>query len=437
MKWIKTVRRPYPPLFSSLMHEAWLDKKLWLPYLDFEYTMDGALKVDHCWFYPESHMKDFAQKLAQHLFNNQAAFEKLKAESLKNEKLLIQAVKTDFHTFCSAYKKHVITIVIYFIIDDLIEEKIRSLLAQKTSKENVNKIMEELAIPLEDNFYKLEKLNLLKDDLQTHLKEFAWIKSRYGQVVEYTLKDAEEFKKELIKKNYLKEYHEEKQKIKKATEEAKQLLQENAFLIDLMQFFIYYRTQRTDILNQAIFLAWNLIAQEAHQHGFTYDDFLYCTYQEIINQDFPRPDIIEKRKKGHAIYTALGNQPKVLIGKENQEMIEKYLQVDTAINQVQGRAAFIGKVQGPVVLVKQIEDLNKVKPGSVLVTSMTTPEMTVALDRAAAFVTDEGGITCHAAIIAREMQKPCIIGTKIASRIFKDGDLIEVDAEKGIVKKIK
>lgn len=65
---------------------------------------------------------------------------------------------------------------------------------------------------------------------------------------------------------------------------------------------------------------------------------------------------------------------------------------------------------------------------------MTTPDFVFAMKQAAAFVTDEGGITCHAAIIARELGKPCVIGTKIASSTFKDGDLIEVDANNGAVR---
>ena len=56
---------------------------------------------------------------------------------------------------------------------------------------------------------------------------------------------------------------------------------------------------------------------------------------------------------------------------------------------------------------------------------------------AAAFVTDLGGITCHAAIVSREMKKPCVVGTKISSKILKDGDLVEVDASQGIVKILK
>jgi len=75
--------------------------------------------------------------------------------------------------------------------------------------------------------------------------------------------------------------------------------------------------------------------------------------------------------------------------------------------------------------------------GDILISSMTTPDMVPIMKKAAAFVTDEGGITCHAAIVSREMKKPCIIGTKIATKILHDGQLVEVDANRGIVKIIK
>lgn len=67
---------------------------------------------------------------------------------------------------------------------------------------------------------------------------------------------------------------------------------------------------------------------------------------------------------------------------------------------------------------------------------MTFPSLIMAMQRAAAFVTDEGGLTCHAAIVAREMHKPCIVGTKHATQVLKDGDRVEVDATKGVVKKL-
>ena len=69
-----------------------------------------------------------------------------------------------------------------------------------------------------------------------------------------------------------------------------------------------------------------------------------------------------------------------------------------------------------------------------MVATMTFPNFIPAMEKAAAFVTDEGGILCHAAIVAREMKKPCIIGTKIATQVLHDGQLVEVDAKRGIVK---
>ena len=78
-----------------------------------------------------------------------------------------------------------------------------------------------------------------------------------------------------------------------------------------------------------------------------------------------------------------------------------------------------------------------IKDGEILVTDMTKPDMLTACKKAAAIITDEGGITCHAAIIAREMKKPCVIGTKNATQILHDGDLVEVDANNGVVKIIK
>jgi len=68
---------------------------------------------------------------------------------------------------------------------------------------------------------------------------------------------------------------------------------------------------------------------------------------------------------------------------------------------------------------------------------MTRPEYTGIMKKAKAIVTDEGGITCHAAIVAREMKKPCIIGTKVATQVLHDGDLVEVDADRGVVKILK
>ena len=104
--------------------------------------------------------------------------------------------------------------------------------------------------------------------------------------------------------------------------------------------------------------------------------------------------------------------------------------------EVQGVIAYPGSVTGRVVIVRNIDDCMRVSDGDILVTAMTNITWLPAMLRCAAIVTDEGGITCHAAITARELEKPCVTGTKRATIVFADGDLIKIDGATGIVKKI-
>lgn len=109
-----------------------------------------------------------------------------------------------------------------------------------------------------------------------------------------------------------------------------------------------------------------------------------------------------------------------------------FVKKNKKMNKLRGTLAWKGKVKK----VLNPEQAKKLKSGEVLVTNMTIPAYIQAMKRAPAFVTDEGGITCHAAILAREMKKPCITGTKNATNILQDGDLAEVDADNGIVRKV-
>jgi phosphohistidine swiveling domain-containing protein len=107
-----------------------------------------------------------------------------------------------------------------------------------------------------------------------------------------------------------------------------------------------------------------------------------------------------------------------------------------------GSTAFPGIVQGKVVVLdwgaEDFNDkINNFPVGDILVAGQTRPMLMSAIRAASAIVTDEGGITSHAAIVAREFRKPCIIGTKYATEILKDGDMIEVDANNGVVRILK
>lgn len=107
------------------------------------------------------------------------------------------------------------------------------------------------------------------------------------------------------------------------------------------------------------------------------------------------------------------------------------------ISEIKGTIAMKGYAKGIVKNIKNKTEISKIKARDILVTQMTSPDYVPAIRISSALVTDEGGSLCHAAIVSRELKKPCIIGTKNATEILKDGDLVEVDADKGIVRIIK
>ncbi len=107
------------------------------------------------------------------------------------------------------------------------------------------------------------------------------------------------------------------------------------------------------------------------------------------------------------------------------------------VNEIIGTPIFEGKLKGVVKIIKSIKDFSKVKNGNILVTSDTTPDFVPLFKKVAGIITDEGGVICHAAIVAREMKIPCVVGTKVATKFLKDNDLVELDAREGIIKKIK
>ncbi|HMK15582.1 MAG TPA: putative PEP-binding protein, partial [Methanomicrobiales archaeon] len=100
---------------------------------------------------------------------------------------------------------------------------------------------------------------------------------------------------------------------------------------------------------------------------------------------------------------------------------------------VEGQGASPGIGSGKVAIVRDIKDVGRVKEGDILVAKMTNPDMVPAMRRVAAIVTDEGGMTCHAAIVSRELGTPAVVGTKKATTVLREGQLVTVDGEKGLV----
>ncbi len=104
--------------------------------------------------------------------------------------------------------------------------------------------------------------------------------------------------------------------------------------------------------------------------------------------------------------------------------------------EIKGRGTFPAHYRGKVKLIRNIEDIKEIGYGDVIVLQMTTTDLvTEGLEKAGAIITDEGGVTCHAALLSMEMNIPALIGTRIATKVLKDGDIVEIDTGKGTAKK--
>lgn len=191
------------------------------------------------------------------------------------------------------------------------------------------------------------------------------------------------------------------------------------------------------------FLRW---LAKNHLTNYAVDELWYLVYTELVDfiksgKLLPSPEELCQRKSLFYVRQHPVSQMEFLAGDDAQIEIKNKKLFPSPddykdVKQVAGTSAFSGIVRGSARLVTKLADMDKFQDGEILISTMTEPSYLPIMKKASAFVTDEGGVLCHAAIIARELKKSCVIGTKIATLVFKDGDWIEVDASNGIVRKL-
>lgn len=198
------------------------------------------------------------------------------------------------------------------------------------------------------------------------------------------------------------------------------------------------------------FTFYDLFAEAAKRINENYYKMLsYYRTEDIINSLKNKTKLSEKEikdRKSATLFETRGSDEYFYVGEKAYERVRKYypeLLKKEQINEIAGVIASTGKARGRamVVFTEDPGELSKLsrefKKGQVLVTGMTQPNMAPLIRKASAIVTDEGGLTSHAAIISREFGIPCIVGTHKATQVLKNGDFVEVDANKGVVKIIK
>jgi len=252
---------------------------------------------------------------------------------------------------------------------------------------------------------------------------------------------------EEIKKNYVSK-QEEIEDLEQATEEKKKNHQtwlsslegDSRKIAEYAQLVMHMRDLRKDPIAKMQAMMAELSVVILERAGVNVKAAPYILlYEYVKGVDHIKEikDDVETRENG-CIYVAnpdlsyeIEHCDFELALKELAEISEKRTEKSETLK---GQIACKGKVTGIVRVIYDPHDDKGFQQGDILVTSMTRPEFVPIMKRSGAVVTNEGGITCHAAIVSRELNIPCIIGTKIATQFLKDGMKVEVDANNGTIK---
>ncbi|MBN1167365.1 MAG: phosphoenolpyruvate synthase [Methanospirillaceae archaeon] len=154
------------------------------------------------------------------------------------------------------------------------------------------------------------------------------------------------------------------------------------------------------------------------------------TYGHVAEEHYGVPQDIEWAIVGTDFYI-LQSRPITTIRRGSNMKPREENKVETVI--LKGQGASPGIASGKVIIIYDVKDTGRVQEGDIMVTKMTNPDMVPAMKKVAGIITDEGGMTCHAAIVSRELGTPAIVGTKTATTSLKDGQLITMDGERGLV----
>ena len=281
-----------------------------------------------------------------------------------------------------------------------------------------------------------------------HTNKYAWVYFLYEgpaadpryfvDILKDFVKRGVDPEKELI--NHAKE----KLNLKNQQEKIINALKPNRYyknIIKLGREAVFYKPYRRELQSCSYYYMEFLFIEIARRLNVSLRQVRMMLPKEILvalQKNKIDTDEINKRLK-FLIYKQQHDKSTILTGEAAKRFLKnvKKEKLITDVNKIKGSTAYPGKATGTVRVINSPSEMNKMKSGDILVSAATSPNLMPAIRQAAAIVTDEGGLTAHAAIVSRELKIPCVVGTKIATKVLKDGDLVEVDAEKGVVKIIK
>lgn len=293
----------------------------------------------------------------------------------------------------------------------------------------------------------LEKLGeAIKEDdqIKKYIKKFDCYKSNYAHADHISYREIEEeMKKYLIDHQKLKS---EMQRLENySLEQEKKIsivLRKHKLNNNPLFFFnrlTYWREIRKQTNLMGIHVLFDILKNISVKTGIDAKYLAFISFDEVENvlRGLINKEILRKRMEDGLYIIMERNGYRIYEGEEAISLMnesEKRFSQGGEKDIICGQVASQGYAKGIARIVLGLSDFGKFQEGEVLVTGMTRPEFVPLMKKAIAIVTNEGGITSHAAIVSRELDKPCIIGTKNATQLIHDGDLVEVRAHHGTVR---
>ena len=203
------------------------------------------------------------------------------------------------------------------------------------------------------------------------------------------------------------------------------------WLKDYRKYCLWHGHYVLDLLTKEIAKRTNISHKQANH-------LLVEEVEELLFNGEVDENLINERIKHTLIYCT--EEKNIFYYGDEAKKIKNTLEVEDVevdISQgFKGTCACSGEAEGEVKIVNSVADIDKVKIGDIMLAHTTYPSMLPAMKRAGAIVSEDGGITCHAAIVSREFRIPCVVGVKKITEILKDGDKVLVNATEGVIKKI-
>lgn len=288
----------------------------------------------------------------------------------------------------------------------------------------------------------------IKELLKKHYETYKWIRhgwdgpdasfSYFEEKLKTALKNNINARQQL---DFIEKNKKEIQKQREKLETELQLTEEEKRLFWIGRSIVYLKGYRKEQIFHVLSLVEPFMEEIGKRIQLSLAEVRFLTQEEITEGILKKKDFTEiaQKRKEHCVYFMDNGMIKILVDNEAREFVKnvKQTKVDPNIKELRGMCAQQGEAKGIVKHVATPEDMVKFNKGDILVSAATNPMIVPAMERAAAIITDEGGLTCHASIVSRELGVPCIIGTKIATKVLKEGEYVYVNATKGIIKKLQ